>query len=97
MIISLSKDGKKKKEEKERKDGMPKKHDPKKEKNKGERIIQERSSYPQPPHVHLLDQLVNKGIISMDPIFDPATDVIQVCAFILPIELHFTHLHKHRE
>ena len=68
---------------------MPKKHDPKKEKNKGERIIQERSSYPQPPHVHLLDQLVNKGIISMDPIFDLATGMVQGVAFILPTKLHF--------
>ena len=43
-----------------------------------------------PSHVHLLDQLVNISIISMDPIFDLATNVIQVCSYILPTELHFS-------
>ena len=33
----------------------------------------------------------------MDPIFDFATNVMQVCAYVLPTELHFNHPHKKRE
>jgi hypothetical protein len=86
---------------------MPKKHDPKREKTACPRsmtqkimIIKEGGSQLRKEsisivhHVPLLDQLVNITVISMVPIFDLATEVIQECAFILPVELHFSHLHK---
>jgi len=68
---------------------MPKKHDPRKIKEK--RVSQERSPY---PYVHRPDQLVNISIISMDPIFDLAAGMIQECALIFFTEPHFSHLHR---
>ena len=39
----------------------------------------------------------HKYYFSMDPIFDVATDVIQVCAFIFPAQLYFSHLTSREE
>ena len=73
-----------------RKDGVPKKHDPKKN---GERSNQEWSCIHH-PHCALawLDSK-HKYYLSMDPIFDFAIEVMQVCVFIFPTELHFSHPH----
>ena len=59
---------------KERKDGVPKKHDPEKKKKNGERISQEKESSSTLWTCLSVGKL--KHYFSMDPIFDFATEVM---------------------
>ena len=77
---------------------MPKKYDPlppqKKEKMECQRSITQkikRKSIKKGVH----NYLCNISVIPMDPIiFDLATDMNQADGFLLPTELHFSHLFK---
>ena len=50
-----------------------------------------------PPCVPVWSVSKHKPYLSMDPIFDFVTGVMQVCAFILPTKLHLSHLTSREE